>query len=255
MNTVLLLLADSRFPAGGHAHSSGVEAAVASGRVTDVSTLESFLVGRLHTTGLVAAAFAASACKESAAVSGAAGEGSVAVSGAAGEGSVGGLGTAGEGSAAVSGAAGEGSVAVLDAELDARTPSPAQRLASRRQGKALMRAARAIWAIDGVPADPHLPIALGITAAAAGLSEVETAHLAVFHQVSGQASAALRLLGLNPYDIQACLARLAPQCDAVAAQAAAFAGKDPAELPMLSSPIADISAELHATWEVRLFAS
>jgi urease accessory protein len=94
-----------------------------------------------------------------------------------------------------------------------------------------------------------------MTAAAAGLSEVEAAHLAVFHQVTGQASAALRLLGLSPYDVQASLVRLAPQCDAVAAQAAANAGKEPAELPMLSSPVADISAELHATWEVRLFAS
>ena len=34
MNSVLLLLADGRFPAGGHAHSSGLEAAVAAGRVS-----------------------------------------------------------------------------------------------------------------------------------------------------------------------------------------------------------------------------
>ena len=211
MNTVLLLLADSRFPSGGHAHSAGVEAAVAAGRVSCLSTLESYLVGRLHTTGLVSAAFAAAAHTRA--------------------------------------------TQELDEEFDARTPSSAQRLASRRQGKALMRAAQAIWPVTAFRGDPHLPLALGMTAAAAGLSEVEAAHLAVFHQVTGQASAALRLLGLSPYDVQASLVRLAPQCDAVAAQAAANAGKEPAELPMLSSPVADISAELHATWEVRLFAS
>lgn len=211
MNTLLLLLADSRFPSGGHAHSAGLEAAVAAGRVRCPSTLELFLIGRLHTTGLVNAAFAA--------------------------------------------VAHAGLSQVLDAEFDARTPSPAQRLASRRQGKALMRAAQAIWPVAAFRADPHFPLAVGVTASAAGLSEMEASSLAVYHQITGQASAALRLLGLSPYDIQATLVRLAPQCDAVTAQGAAFAGKDPAELPMLSSPIADISAEHHATWEVRLFAS
>ena len=33
----------------------------------------------------------------------------------------------------------------IDAEADARTPSPAQRAASRRQGRALLRAARVAW--------------------------------------------------------------------------------------------------------------
>jgi urease accessory protein len=60
-SAALLLLTDSRLPAGGHAHSGGVEAAVAKGRVHDVESLASFLSGRLATIGLVAAAFAAAA--------------------------------------------------------------------------------------------------------------------------------------------------------------------------------------------------
>ena len=36
----LLLLADGRFPAGGHAHSGGVEAAVTHGAVHDTDSLE-----------------------------------------------------------------------------------------------------------------------------------------------------------------------------------------------------------------------
>jgi urease accessory protein len=59
--TALLLLADGRFPAGGHAHSGGAEAAVADGRIRDVATLAEFCRGRLHSTGLGAAAQAAAA--------------------------------------------------------------------------------------------------------------------------------------------------------------------------------------------------
>jgi urease accessory protein len=65
----------------------------------------------------------------------------------------------------------------------------------------------------------------------------------------------VRLLGLDPYQVQMVLAALAGECGAVAREAAATAGKPPAELPSNSAPLADISAELHATWEVRLFAS
>ena len=56
-----LLLADGRFPAGGHAQSAGVESAVRLGDVCDLATLERYLHGRLSTTGLVEAAFAAAA--------------------------------------------------------------------------------------------------------------------------------------------------------------------------------------------------
>src|SRR5262250_851608 len=58
----LLMLADGRYPAGGHAHSGGLEAAIAAGRVRDLPDLAAFLRGRLSTAGLVAAAFAAAAC-------------------------------------------------------------------------------------------------------------------------------------------------------------------------------------------------
>ena len=62
MNVAALLLSDSRFPAGGHAHSGGVEPAVTAGTVSDLVSLETFLRGRLRTAGLVAAGLAAAAC-------------------------------------------------------------------------------------------------------------------------------------------------------------------------------------------------
>src|SRR6516225_3861694 len=66
----LLLLADSRLPAGAHAHSGSLEAAVAAGRVDGMTGLEGFLRGRLATAGLTAAGLAAAACEHAAAVTG-----------------------------------------------------------------------------------------------------------------------------------------------------------------------------------------
>jgi urease accessory protein len=223
-SVTLLLLADGRFPAGGHAHSGGLEAAVAAGRVTGTAELESFLRGRLATAGPVAAAFAAAA--------------RLAVD-----------------------SSDEDTLDVLDAELDARTASPALRLASRRQGRALLRAGRATWPsplfdrASRHAEGPHHPVALGLTAAAAGLTAEQAALAAAYGVLTGPASAAVRLLGLDPYRVQALLARLAGACAAVATTAVVAAGKPPAELPAHAAPLADISAELHATWEVRLFAS
>ena len=51
IHPALLVLADGRFPAGGHANSAGVEAAVRCGDVVDAASLERFLRGRLRARG------------------------------------------------------------------------------------------------------------------------------------------------------------------------------------------------------------
>ena len=216
-----LLLADGRFPAGGHAHSGGLEAAVTGGTVRDVDTLGPFLRGRLRTTGLVTAALAAAAC------------------------------------------GGDASRwAGLDAEADARTPSPAQREASRRQGRALLRAARIAWpsaAWDELGRTPHQAIGLGAAAAAAGCTPAEAALIAAYQSVTGPASAAVRLLALDPLRVSALLATLAAEIDDIARQATlaarAASGGGAGELPYSSAPALDLLAEAHARAEVRLFAS
>ncbi|WP_433260586.1 urease accessory protein UreF [Micromonospora vinacea] len=231
--SLLLLLADGRFPAGAHAHSGGLEAAVAAGRVTDLASLEAFLAGRLATAGLVGAAFAAAAHRAAVAE------------------------TAGPARSVVR----VGALARLDAELDARTAAPALRAVSRRQGRALLRAGRAIWPdapfadLPSTPGGPHQPLVLGLLCAAAGLSRVETATVAAYGTLTGAASAGVRLLGLDPYRVQAVLVGLADACDGTAADAARAADDPPERLPAASAPLADIHAEVHATWEVRLFAS
>ncbi|MHC0429001.1 urease accessory protein UreF [Streptomyces sp. O3] len=219
----LLVLADGRFPAGGHAHSGGAEAAVAAGRVTDAASLAEFCRGRLHTAGLTAAALAAAAA----------------------------LGV---------------DPLELDEAADARTPSAALRTASRRLGRQLTRAARATWpsaALDALaearPRGAHQPVVLGLAARAAGLGPVDAAYCAAYENLSGPATATVRLLSLDPFDATAVLARLAPEADRVADQATDAArralddGVD--ALPAASAPLLEISAEAHGAWPVRLFAS
>jgi len=209
----LLVLADGRLPSGGHAHSGGLEAQVSAGRVAGLADLSAFLGGKLATTGLVSAAFAAAA------------------------------------------AADPGRSPALDDGLDARTPSPALRKASRAQGRALLRAGRAMWTMSTAARDCHQPVALGVIAAAAGLDPHEAAVAAAHGTITGVASAGVRLLGLDPYAVHAVLARLAPDCDRIAADAASRCDDPVDDLPAAGAPLLDIGAELHATWEVRLFAS
>jgi urease accessory protein len=242
----LLVLADGRLPAGGHAHSGGLEAAIAAGRVSDLGSLEGFLRGRLATAGLVTAAFAAAACAR--AVDDGAEMSDPAVL----------LAPPSPGwgrSVAGPDAAENHCLGALDNALDARTPSPALRKSSRAQGRALMRAGRAMWPVRDIGREPHHPIALGVVANAAGLTPREAAVAAAYGSLTGPATAAVRLLGLDPYGVHALLAALAGECDRIARDAAAHAGDPVDELPAASAPLLDLGAEHHATWEVRLFAS
>ncbi|MCE7080787.1 urease accessory protein UreF [Streptomyces sp. ST2-7A] len=223
----LLVLADGRFPAGGHAHSGGAESAVRDGRLTDGPGPDGpagFCRGRLHTAGLVAAGLAAAAA----------------------------LG---------------GEPAGLDVAADARTPSPALRTVARRLGRQLLRAGRAAWpdpALDAVAVDHprglHQPVVLGLVARAAGIAPADAARAAAHETVSGPAGAAVRLMGLDPLAATAVLARLAPEVDAVATRATeaarrALASGDPDELPAACGPLSEIGAEFHALQPARLFAS
>ncbi len=100
---------------------------------------------------------------------------------------------------------------------------------------------------------------LGVTARVAGLGPLDAAHVAAYESVGGPATATVRLLGLDPFEASGVLARLAPDLDAVAAEAEQAAlrarSEGPETLPAASSPLLDISAQAHADWPVRLFAS
>jgi len=225
--SALLLLADSRFPAGAHAYSGGLESAVAAGRVHDAATLHEFLLGRAHTAALVGASFAAASwlCTE------------------------------------------PEPLAELDHEYDVRQLSPTSRQASRRLGRHLLRAVAATWPsprlelIRGVDAaGAHHPLVLGAACAAAELTLDDATACAVHGALATPANAATKLLGLDPNEVSAVLARLAPTADRIATKAVTLARMarlraEPGMLPALGSPLLDLTAEDHAGWEVRLFAS
>ncbi|WP_327584401.1 urease accessory protein UreF [Nonomuraea sp. NBC_00507] len=297
MNPALLLIADSRLPAGGHAHSGGAERAIAAGAVHDVPSLDRFLRGRLHTSGTLAAALAAAAalqasCTATRDVTRLSAGTAHATTGIATDGVHAPLdqppapgGDTFATPARHGDAAGRGSQAAghggddggdvspwvrLDDEVDARTASPAQRDASRTQGRLLLRVARRVWPSDvldelarTVP-HPHHPIALGVAAHAAGATPEEAAMAAAYHAISGPATAAVRLLGLDPVAVHALLAAFAPDLTAVAAQAhLAATNAHPAPhlaplweaLPAYSAPALDLLAEQHTQAEIRLFVS
>ncbi len=207
--TTLLALSDSRLPTGGHVHSGGIEEAVTSGLVVDIATLRAYLRRRIRTQGLVTASIAA----------------------------------------AVHG--GALSAEAADAETDARTPAPAARQASRAQGRGLVRLARRVWpdaGWDALGRTPHLAVAAGAVGGASGLAPDHTALSVVYTTMTGSATAAQRLLALDPGDVAAVTFGLSELCE----QTAAEAGKDLADL---SDPLLDVLAQRHAARDRPLFAS
>jgi urease accessory protein len=218
-SAALLALADQRLPSGGHVHSGGVEQAITDGLVHDVPTLERFLERRLRTAGLVASGLAAAACAISA-----------------------------DQDAVVR-------LFRLDLEADARMPSPAQRTASRAQGRGLIRTARAAWvapsnwlAWTDLGPRPHHPLVLGCAAAAGGLRPDGAALVTAYLSVSAPSTAAQRLLALDPVAVAAVTVRLGHAIEHTAAECAGA-------LPDDSDPLLDLLAERHAAREERLFAS
>ncbi|MGV0746378.1 urease accessory protein UreF [Mycolicibacterium sp. XJ870] len=205
----LLTLADSRLPTGGHVHSGGAEEAVTSGLLTDLTTLRAYLVRRIRSHGLVTASLA------------------VAVH------------------------TGALTRENADAETDARTPAPAAREASRAQGRGLVRLARRVWPSEqwaALGTRPHLAVAAGAVGAAGGLHPPQTALSVVYTTMTGSATAAQRLLALDPGDVAALTFELSGLCDAVATEAAAG-------LADLSDPLLDVLAQRHTERERPLFVS
>ncbi|WP_306358539.1 MULTISPECIES: urease accessory protein UreF [unclassified Nocardia] len=206
---ILLNLADSRLPIGGHVHSGGVEEAVSSGMVRDVQSVELYLRRRIRTSGLVAASLTAAVC------------------------------------------AGTLEPARAEAEADARTPSPAARAASRAQGRGLLRLAKQVWPQADwreLGTRPHLSTVFGVVARVCGAKPEEIAGVVVYTTMTGAATAAQRLLALDPAAVAACTVRLAEVCDRTAREAVGT-------LAALSDPLQDVLAERHLERDMPLFAS
>jgi urease accessory protein len=236
----LLLLADGRFPAGGHAHSAGVEAAVQDGRITDVVSLTAFTEGRLRTVGLVDIAFAMATAVH--------------------------LGPSGPAEQEARGQPPDDATAhrllrTLDVEVDARTPAPPLRAASRRLGRQLVRVGARCWPsalLDLVVEagfDPHQAVAFGLVGLAGGLGVEDIGHLVAHHTVTTPMLAGVRLLGLDPFAVAASMAALSVVAAAVITAAVDQAAGPIETLPARSASLIDLAAVTHATADGRLFAT
>jgi urease accessory protein len=215
----VLLLADSRLPNGGHAHSGGVEMAVEAGLVSTVDDLALFLRGRLRTAAPVLASFSAAGALLS------------------------------DGWSTWDRAL---SARVPSAAL--RAASRLQGAALLRTAGGMWPLPGGLVALGR----PHQPLVLGAATRAGGGDARDAALLAVHHLLGGACSAAVRLLGLDPLAVAAVQAGIRADeivDDAVSAAEVAVVADDPGLLSAVSGPMTELLAAAHAQQEVTLFAS
>jgi urease accessory protein len=154
------------------------------------------------------------------------------------------------------------SLPALDAEADARMPSPVSRALSRSQGRGLMRIATAAWAAPSTElawtdlgARPHHALMMGSCAQAAGLEPGDAALVVAYQCVTGAATAGQRLLGLDPISVAVLTIAMGSVIDVIAAAATEAAKGSYRDLPDIASYALDLNTEGHAVRENRLFAS
>jgi urease accessory protein len=209
------MLADSRTPTGGYAHSAGLEAAVAAGLAID--EIPAFIRARLRTVAFVDAAIAAVGTTT---------------------GDVDGLlaldleWAARTPAAPLRNAAQQLGLALLRV---ARAWWPDHALISEYQRRS-----------DLFPR----PVVLGVVAGVAGLDLIQASRLSMYEDAAGVVAAAAKLLPVDTAVVSAMLAGMVGELEELAVRAAA-AGIEAST----STPLLEIRALTHANQQRRLFAS
>ena len=216
-----MLLADGRFPAGTYAHSLGLEQAVSDG--LDADGVPAFIGARLRLVAEPEARLSVAARR-----------------------------------AALAG--GPAAVAAVEDEWAARCPNPVLRESARRLGAGLLRSAAIAMPAplidDYRAASSSTPrtVALGVVAAAWGVEDIQLARLALYDDAATVASAALKLLALDPAQASGWVAGLGAWIDG-AAPAVAADSRPLAELPGPAAVGLEIAASIHADRRERLFVT
>jgi urease accessory protein len=227
-----LLLADGRLPTGGHAHSAGLEPALAAGMPP--AQVPDYLRARLLTVGRVEAAATVLSHRAARRMEAAGGAGSA------------------------SGPSGASSLAQIQAELLARTPSAPLREASGMLGRGLARLVCRTWpdatataALAALVEPPQRPLALGVATALGGMDETQAARACLYDDAQSVASAALKLLPVDPLDPVGWLLAAASTIDEMTAEAVAVT--ELADLPSTTGPLIEQWSLAHHLTQRRIF--
>ena len=221
----LLQLSDGLFPAGGFAHSFGLETYVQDGLVTDRAGLEEFIAAHLDGSAGPADAVATAAGVRLAAAGDLAGW------------------------------------VALDARLEAMKAVPEMRAASRQMGRQTLRVAVATSgdsvlaalarAVDDGLASGHHATVLGAALGRAGAEPEAAAAAYLYSTAALLVGAGLRLIALGQLDGQRVLTAMRPRITRLATAAAVAAPED-----MWSfNPGLELAAIRHAALGARLFRS
>jgi urease accessory protein len=221
----ILQLADGLFPAGGFAHSFGLETYAQEGRVRDRAGLEAFVAAHLEGSAGPCDAVAVALAARLAATGDVAG------------------------------------ALALDERLDAMKCVPEFRAASRQMGRQTLRAAAALGddpvlgellrAVDEGIAPGHHAVAFGTALGRAGADPERAAAAYLYSTAALLVGAGLRLITLGQIDGQRALGAMRPRIERLAAAAAAKTSDD-----MWSfNPGLELAGLRHATLDMRLFRS
>lgn len=215
---ILMLLADARLPVAGHTQSGGLEPGLRAGLTVDA--VPAYLASRLRTVTRTEAATAVVALHHLRQ----------------------GL-----------------PLGPVVAAWAARTPSPALRQVSRTQARAFLRLVGRIWPTEsavrevgsrtGVPR----PVVLAAAASCAALSPGSLARLIGYDDVQTVASAALKLLPLDPAEVTGWVHASLPEIDRLAAEVAPLT--TPVAIPATAAPQIERWAQAHAHTTRRLFSA
>lgn len=215
-----MLLADARLPTGGHAHSAGLEPALAAG--LDSAEVPQYLRARLRSVALVDAAASVLTLRATRTRP-------------------------------------IRLLDVHDALL-ARTPTEPLRESSGLLGRGLRRLATRLWpehpavtALDELGARPQRPVALGAVAAAMGLDEQQVARACLYEDAQTVAAAALKLLPVDPAET----ARWVWESADVIRESTdrATSVTRPTDLPAVTAPLVEHWALQHTTRTRRIFVA
>ncbi len=224
------LLADSRLPSGSYSHSAGLEPAVLAG--LGVHGVYPYLLSRLNTVVRVETAAAVLAYRSAQSYN--------------------------RGTLEGADVADIPSFPEIESALDARTPSSAQRDASRRLGRGMLRLAltlrpdhAAVAVLQREVRKPTRPVALGVMGAALGVELSQLAQLCCYDDAQSVVAAALKLLPIDPMAATGWILDAAGEMAAVARKA--LGTRTLEDIPALSAPWMEHWAEDHTKRTRRLF--